>query len=933
MNVQDVVGQFLEIADEEERRAFLLTLDLDLPLEFFLEMKARSDTLLLKQPEKALAIAEAALQATSFACTPLAEAVVKWSRGNALFYLGRFERALDDYSRACATYDELGEDRLAVARLQANMVFVLTNLGRYDEALNLAKTAREALQPWGQSKYLATLEMNVGSTYRVLGRYADSLASYERGRTIFDALGNQVQTARMDINRARALVCLDRFREAEDLLQEARCVLVEEGQTLAANRADLNLATLLSRQGYHRRALEAYSRVRSVFAELGDKIDVAVTDLYRTYDYLALNLLPEALDLATEAQDTLAQQEMPRYVALAAGNRAAAARKVGYYADALDALLSAQAAFAEMDVAVEVALLDVERAMCLCEMGDREAGSTVAMRAIEVLASHDLPLRVACARLTLADCLLASQDVDRASSLYSLALDQLGEIPSLAWRAHDGLGQVAEIRKQTKKAYRHYGEAIACIERVEEELGVAEYRSGFLDDKLDVYKRAVSAALALGKLEAAFNHVERSKTGVWRDFLAQKRTKNERRGQLRALREEWHWLYNRLTRPDDDEQILRGGEAEEANWTSLRALERQIADARRESGQVLQGYSPLSLSMVRQRLPAGTLLLDYYCATDEVIVFLISPTDVHVLDHAASVGAVGRAINRWRFNVESASFSILDGQSPPPSLLDEAQDTAHTLYQLLIEPLKPHLAGCRSLWIIPHGPLWSVPFAALYDGRQYLMENFELTYLPGLVLLEQSERRDATTLLDAPLVVGHSHGGRLLCSVGEAQAVADALGKARLLLEDEASTERLRTAASSCTLLHLATHGFFRSDAPLFSALYLVDGWLMAGDLDEWDLSHTELAVLSACETGVSLSRGSDLLGLAHGFFRAGARQLLVSLWAVDDASTADLMTRFYEMLHGDETVTSAWRKAQIAVLEQHRHPFYWAGFVPMVLI
>jgi len=213
------------------------------------------------------------------------------------------------------------------------------------------------------------------------------------------------------------------------------------------------------------------------------------------------------------------------------------------------------------------------------------------------------------------------------------------------------------------------------------------------------------------------------------------------------------------------------------------------------------------------------------------------------------------------------------------------------------------------------------------------VEKFELTCLPGLSILEQNRQEDVPALLDAPLIVGYSEGGRLAHAVSEAWTVAATLGRGALLLEDEATMGRLRIAASSCTLLHLATHGFFRADAPLFSALHLADGWLTAGDLEEWSLPRVGLVTLSACETGVILSRGSDLLGLARGFFRAGARQLVVSLWPVDDVSTAELMARFYGGLQAGQKAVAALQEAQVATLERYRHPFYWAGFVVMALI
>ena len=330
----------------------------------------------------------------------------------------------------------------------------------------------------------------------------------------------------------------------------------------------------------------------------------------------------------------------------------------------------------------------------------------------------------------------------------------------------------------------------------------------------------------------------------------------------------------------------------------------------------------------------GTVFSIYKLVLDSfTIVFLIGAKSVQVFEHLIPLATVGPAIDRWRFNIDSVRCPAIDGQSPLlAKLSEEAHDVLYNLYRLLIEPLEPYLAGCRSLWIIPHSMLWAVPFAALFDGKRYLVEELELTCLPGLVILEQSEQRETPALSGAPLILGYSEDGRLPHTVTEARTVAARLGTGALLLEAEATMERVRMAASSSTLLHLATHGIFRPDAPLFSALHLADGWLTAGELEDWDMPRAGLVTLSACETGKSLCWGSDLLGLARGFFRAGARQLVVSLWSVEDVSTSDLMAQFYSTLRTEQKVTSALQKAQTALLQKYQHPFYWAGFEVMTL-
>lgn len=89
------------------------------------------------------------------------------------------------------------------------------------------------------------------------------------------------------------------------------------------------------------------------------------------------------------------------------------------------------------------------------------------------------------------------------------------------------------------------------------------------------------------------------------------------------------------------------------------------------------------------------------------------------------------------------------------------------------------------------------------------------------------------------------------------------------------------------------------------------------------------MVTLSACETGRhQVAVGDELVGLCRGFFAAGTQSLLVSLWMVDDQATAALMRLFYQELQSGRPVHQALRTAQLAILAQHPHPYFWAAFV-----
>ncbi len=274
------------------------------------------------------------------------------------------------------------------------------------------------------------------------------------------------------------------------------------------------------------------------------------------------------------------------------------------------------------------------------------------------------------------------------------------------------------------------------------------------------------------------------------------------------------------------------------------------------------------------------------------------------------------------------------------------------LRRLVWAPLEEHLKGAGPVLVSPDGALGRLPWAALPGSKagSYLIEEVPLAAVP----IPQA----VPELLEPPagarslLVVGGVDFGKgttwqdLPGTSAEARAVAERFGGRAVPLSGEAATkEALRAALPKARFAHLATHGFFappgrrsalRPRPPaegtaghhpgLLSGLVLAganhsfDGTLTALEIAELDLSRVELAVLSACETGLGrLADGEGLLGLQRAFAVAGCKSVISSLWSVDDAATSVLMERFYLHLWGKKRgKLEALRQAQIDVL---RHP------------
>lgn len=158
-----------------------------------------------------------------------------------------------------------------------------------------------------------------------------------------------------------------------------------------------------------------------------------------------------------------------------------------------------------------------------------------------------------------------------------------------------------------------------------------------------------------------------------------------------------------------------------------------------------------------------------------------------------------------------------------------------------------------------------------------------------------------------------------------------------LFLGAEATKEKFLEVAPGSNALHLATHATVDEISPLYSEILLAGPGegpdvLEAHEIYRLDLSKTDIVTLSACDTGRgAIGRGDEIMGFTRTFLGAGASALLVSLWRVNDASTAQLMDSVYRhRTKEDLSLREALQKAQIELIESPdwAHPAFWAPFI-----
>jgi CHAT domain-containing protein len=353
-----------------------------------------------------------------------------------------------------------------------------------------------------------------------------------------------------------------------------------------------------------------------------------------------------------------------------------------------------------------------------------------------------------------------------------------------------------------------------------------------------------------------------------------------------------------------------------------------------------------------------------------LFIWVIKPTGEVVfrkvdLQHQLKNTSLEALVYTSRDSIGVRGLSII-GVRPRPGMQESqaAKQSAQLqqLYQLLIEPIADLLPTDPNAHIvfIPQEFLFLVPFGALQDKEgKYLIEKHTILTAPSIQVLElthqQRQRLGSQSLAplqgNDALVVGNptmpsvqpapDRPPQPLPSLPGAETEANAIApllNTKPLIGNKATKSVVEQLMSKARIIHLATHGLLDDVRGLGSAIALapdssykeeigkVNGLLTAEEILDLKL-NAELVVLSACNTGRGKITGDGVIGLSRSLISAGVPSVLVSLWSVPDAPTAQLMTEFYRNLQKNPDKAQALRQAMLTIMKQHPNPKDWAAF------
>lgn len=837
---------------------------------------------------------------------PVEEGKALNNLGLALHSQGDLRAALDFYRQALDVFQRAGEQGFWKANVLHNLAAIYISLGEPDAALASNRQVLELQRALGDRRGEARTLSNLGVLYGDLGEFGQALESYTPALALFRQTGDRLWEAALLQNRGAAYYGLGDFRRALADLEQALAIRREAGDRNGEVLTEISIGHVHVQRGETGTALDLARRAAGVASAAGD----------RRGEMLARLLVAK--------------------VNLAAGEPAAA--------------------LAELSQALDLARL----------LEDRLDEATIRQLTGQ-------------AHLALRQPEKAAQVLGEAVDLARVVKDQERLIESLTAlaRAERRLDRPAEARS-------HVEEALRLIETSRTTATDPDLRASFLAAQRSAFELAIGLLMDLdrqqpghGFAEEALAVSERAHARSLLDLL-QEAHADVREGVAPGLRDRERGLLVRLNAKAGQQADLlsrpataeRRRAAEGEIQAVLDELDQIAGEIRKSSPRYAAlTQPPLATSAeIRGLLDGESLLLEYSLGEERSFLWAVDQSSVtgFELPPRARIEAAARAV-----------YDRLAVLSPEDHKLEQA---AARLSRMVLGPVAGKLGklgklGKRRLIIVADGELQYVPFGVLSNPESLLVRH-EIVNAPSAStvalerqLADRAAAPGAVAVLadpvfgpDDPRVAPRgrktptagaarrsaepSPGAsflRLPWTRREADAIAAVAPADRSLFALGFQASRataLSPELSGYRIVHFATHGIIDSRTPALSGLMLsrvsergqpLEGFLGLRDIYNLRLG-ADLVVLSGCETALGKEvRGEGLVGLTQGFLYSGARQVMASLWRIEDRATAELMSRFYRSLLVDgRPPAAALRQAQLAIRDDKRwrSPYYWSGFV-----
>jgi tetratricopeptide (TPR) repeat protein len=774
--------------------------------------------------------------------------------------------------------------RAAEARM--SLAGTLQMMGRGADALREADRAAPDLHGVDRARLL----VQRGTVLMELGRLDEALVDYERALPVLRRGGDGLWEARLLVNRGLVWWHRGSMTAAEADIATAERLYAELGQHRSVAQARRNLGLVACLRGDIPTALTRFDDADRYFARLGRTEATVESD--RCQVLLDARLLAEARDCARRAADELTRDGRVGYAAIARLHLAEAFLATGDADTARDVAEEARRAFGRQGRTSWAALARHVSLQAAWSTGERSSALlTAARRTAAALEQAGFAVPALDARLLAAQ--LAAELGQRTVALRELhrarkARDRgPAALRARAWHAEALLRLACGNRRGAKSALRA---GVRLLERNQASLGATELRVRAAGHAADLAALGMRLAFEDRDARCVLGWAERWRAGALRLAPVRPPVDTGLAADLAALRS---------VVAEIDTAALAGKPT-----SRLHARQVDLEDAVRESARRATGIlaasvePPPSVAALIDALGDRALveIVDHEGALHAVVVAGGRVT----LRSLAATAEVATELDHLLFSLRRSALGR-GSQSARSAAAAASCFAARRLDDLLLRPVADEI-GNRPLVVVPTGVLHALPWAALPSCRRR-----PVTVAPSAASWYRASLSAGAGTGSVVLVGGPGLAG----ATAEITALAGRYTGCQVMWGEEATVDATCAALDGASLAHVASHGTFRADNPLFSCLHLADGPLTVYDLEGLQQAPKVL-ILSACESGLSdVCAGDELMGLAAAVLAMGTVTLVASVYPVSDKDTRELMLDFHGGLRDGVSPAAALAHAQ----------------------
>ena len=842
--------------------------------------------------------------------------------GNVYLGLGNFHKAVDYYEERLKIAKELG-DRAGEGRAYGNLGTAYRELSRFREAIDYHECHLKIAKELGDKAAIGDTYGSIGNAYYSLGDFKNATYYIKQYLEIAKELGDRAGEGRAYGNLGNILTSHGDFKKGIEYHEVRLKIAKEMGDRAGEGRAYCNLGQAYYKLSSLKKAAEYHELDLKIAIDLGDQ--AAKGFAYRSLSnvYYSLGDFKKAMDYSERSLE----------ISEEVGDRAGEGRAYGSLGNACYSLGHYHKAIACHKLRIEIAkeIEDkVGEGLAYASLGNAYSRISDFKAAIDNFEHH---LKIAKetedkageggaygnlgnAYYELADYQKSTDYQDRYLKIAKGLGDRDGE-----GRANYGLGRSSESLNHLLDAVEYYQSSIKVYNDVRARL---QSKDGWKINFRDAYQTVYTA--------------------LWRVLLKQAKVTEAlvaaEQGRAQALKDLLEMKYGCELGPskscDQQEKLSNMLCTISAQIVFLAVLEDTIffwvcgkgKDVHFTKKEIIVDPSSLGNAVD----PCETLIQNAY-------------KEIGALVRGPGVKCEDRSLDMLR----DQELEIEDFDQTGDEALQLSNNSLQTLYNLVIGPIVDLIQG-DELIIVPDGPLFLAPFAAFLDpDSKYLHDSFRLRLIPSLTSLKMitdcpagSHEDSGALLVGDPYVqdVVNEKGEivfeQLLYAREEVRMIGRIL-KTAPLTGKEATKEEVLKRLSSVAVVHIAAHGSVETGEIALAPSptrksrrpKMEDFLLTITDVLNAQL-RAKLVVLSCCHSGRGKIKAEGVVGIARAFLGAGARSVLVSLWAIDDKATLEFMRNFYQALISGRRASDALNQTMryMRESEQFNHEKYWAPFV-----